>query len=507
MDDARGPDTPARLAEPLLPAAVQRVLAGLAQGAISGAAYDTAFALRVRDRKDPETLAYPRSLDWLLRSQAPDGSFGTPLPIPKEKLITTLSALLALVDLPPADQSPAVHRARLATLRYLWEGTAGWQSGPFTAGFELLLPALLEQARSRELPLPHDRFAGISAQRDAKIGQIPPSLVYRVATPLLHSLEYLGDRLDVEAARPQLAANGSFANSPSATAFYLTRTEEPRARAYLSGLLARRPDGGIPVVEPFDVFERAWVLYNLACAGYKPKAAQPHLTYLAQALTEDGVGVSKEGLRPDADDTALTLCVLHRYGYPISMGPLRAFEGVSSFLTFPLERDPSVTANAHALEVVSACPRFARQHAVQEKVIRFLRDARADGSHWLDKWHVSPLYATAHAVFALTALAPDLCRPALSWLRETQRPDGSWGWFGSGTPEETAYAVQAWLTTPAELRGSPPVDLDGAERYLRETEDSPVIPMWVGKTLYAPLEVVRSAVLSARILLQRRMPC
>ncbi|HEY9288308.1 MAG TPA: hypothetical protein VIT43_09835, partial [Candidatus Dormibacteraeota bacterium] len=122
-------------------------------------------------------------------------------------------------------------------MRYLYEDTGSWQTGPDMAGFELILPALLDQAKARELPLPYERFMGIVAQRDAKIGHIPPRLIYNVATPLLHSLEYLGDRIDIEAARGQLCANGSFANSPSATAFFLARTREERANEYLARLL------------------------------------------------------------------------------------------------------------------------------------------------------------------------------------------------------------------------------------------------------------------------------
>jgi halimadienyl-diphosphate synthase len=234
-----------------------------------------------------------------------------------------------------------------------------------------------------------------------------------------------------------------------------------------------------------------------------PSEAQPLVRYLAQALSDDGVGVSREGLRPDSDDTALTLSVLHRYGYPISAGPLRPFEGVNFFFTFPLERDASVTANAHVLEVLQAVPPFPRQHVIQQKVLKYLRDARVDGDHWVDKWHGSPFYATAHAVFALTAAAPDVCRPAFSWLKNTQREDGSWGWFSKGTPEETAYAVQALMLAPDDLLAGMTAQLGRAAAYLNETEAEPVIPMWVGKSLYGPTQVVRSAVLSAQILLAR----
>ena len=492
-----------RPAEVPLPAATHRLLASLQQGAITPAAYDTAYVSRLRLPENPNALAYPQTLGWLLRSQNPDGSFGTTLPIPKEKLISTLSALVALADLPEALQDGLAHRARAKALRFLYEDTGNWQTGPDTAGFELLLPALLDEGKARELPLPYDRFMGIAAQRDAKIGHIPPRLIYNVSTPLLHSLEYLGNRLDVEAARAQLAPNGSFANSPSATAYFLLKTRDEQANEYLAMLLGNRGDGSVPTVEPFEVFEIAWVLYNLARADHRPAEAQPLLRYLAQALTDDGVGVAKEGLRPDSDDTALTLSVLHRYGYPISAGPLRPFEGIDFFFTFPLERDPSVTANAHVLQVLQVVPHFPRQQVIQQKVIKYLRDARVDGDHWVDKWHGSPFYATAHAVFALTTSAPDLCKPAFAWFKNSQRPDGSWGWFGRGSQEETAYAVQALMAAPAEFRAGMTEGFRRAAAYLNESEGEPVIPMWVGKTLYGPSQVIRSAVLSARILLAR----
>jgi halimadienyl-diphosphate synthase len=486
-----------------LPAATRQLLASLQQGAISPAAYDTAFVSRLRDPNDPNALAYPQTLTWLLRSQNADGSFGTALSIPKDKLISTLGAVVALADLPQHLQDGAAHRARVKALRFVHEDTGNWQTGPDLAGFELVLPAMLDAAKLRELPLPYERFMGISAQRDAKIGHIPPRLVYNVATPLLHSLEYLGNRLDIEAARAQLSANGSFANSPSATAYFLLKTRDEQANEYLAMLLRNRADGSLPTVAPFEVFEISWVLYNLARAGHRPAEAQPLLRYLAQALTDDGVGVSMEGLRPDSDDTALTLSVLHRYGFPISAGPLRPFEGVSFFFTFPLERDASVTANAHVLEVLQVVPPFPRQHVIQQKVAKYLRDARVDGDHWVDKWHGSPFYATAHAVFALIASAPDLCAPALAWFAKSQREDGSWGWFNQGTPEETAYAVQALMLAPDEFKAGMAEQFRRAAAYLNETEGEPVIPMWVGKTLYGPTQVVRSAVLSAQIMLSR----
>src|SRR5438874_8725366 len=97
--------------------------------------------------------------------------------------------------------------------------------------------------------------------------------------------------------------------------YFLLKTRDEQANEYIAMLMANRGDGSLPTVAPFEVFEIAWVLYNLARAELRPAEAQPLVRYLAQALTDDGVGVSMEGLRPDSDDTALTLSVLHRYGF------------------------------------------------------------------------------------------------------------------------------------------------------------------------------------------------
>src|SRR2546428_12580184 len=122
---------------------------------------------------------------------------------------------------------------------------------------------MLDAANLGDLPHPYERFMGISARRHAKIDHVPPRLIYNVATPMLHSIEYLGNRLDIEAARKQLSPNGSFANSPSATAYFLLKTRDDQANEYIAMLMANRGDGSLPTVAPFQVFEIAWGLYNL----------------------------------------------------------------------------------------------------------------------------------------------------------------------------------------------------------------------------------------------------
>ena len=37
----------------------------------------------------------------------------------------------------------------------------------------------------------------------------------------------------------------------------------------------------------------------------------------------------------------------------------------------------------------------------------------------------------------------NLCQESVKWILKTQKSDGSWGFFGFSTAEETAYCLQA----------------------------------------------------------------
>ena len=82
------------------------------------------------------------------------------------------------------------------------------------------------------------------------------------------------------------------------------------------------------------------------------------------------------------------------------------------------------------------------------------------------------------------------------WILETQNLDGSWGYYVP-TAEETAYCLQALLVWQ---RGGKSVPNDQIQRgldWLAAHTQPPYPPLWIGKSLYAPEFVVRSAILSA----------
>jgi len=90
-----------------------------------------------------------------------------------------------------------------------------------------------------------------------------------------------------------------------------------------------------------------------------------------------------------------------------------------------------------------------------------------------------------------------LCEAAVGWILKKQHADGSWGFHGLSTTEETAYCIQA-LTVWQKQGGSLPNGrLELAARWLREHHNDPCPPLWIGKALYTPPLVVRSSILSA----------
>ena len=93
------------------------------------------------------------------------------------------------------------------------------------------------------------------------------------------------------------------------------------------------------------------------------------------------------------------------------------------------------------------------------------------------------------------------------WLRQTQNGDGSWGFFGTPTVEESAYSV---LALCASGRGR--IDPDDHERcafairYIRAEAarnggfpNVALPPMWIDKCLYAPYGIVRAIIASAQL--------
>lgn len=479
------------------------LLKKIGPGKMSNLAYDTAWIARLGE------VNYELSnnaLAWLSENQLPDGSWGVEAPYYyHDRVISTLAAMIVLTRRGRRTQDRKQIEDGILALEMMTHGaTRGLQADPngATVGFEMIAPTLVEEAEALGiLKQQNDRILGRhSRARVKKLEILKGMKIDRTLTHAFSSEMAGADGKHVLDIDNLQEVNGSVGNSPSATAYYALylRPGDSKAIDYIKRSIDL--NGGAPNVAPFDIFEPAWALWNVSLFGLPDEQTmglcKPHLDkLLSNWMPRKGIGHASEYTPKDSDDTALVYELLKRFGYPVDIQAVLSYEEETHFRCFAFEANPSVSANIHVLGALKAAG-YDSRHPTVSKVLGFLRSARTDDRFWFDKWHASPYYPTAHAVIAAHSLDEDLCLDAMSWIVETQNPDGSWGFYQRPSAEETAYSLQAlmyWEKNGGKvLRRRIEMGLE----WLAEHQGQSHPPLWIGKGLYCPEYVVDSAILS-----------
>ncbi len=469
------------------------------QAAMSNTAYDTAWVARVPG-SDGSSSAFPEALDWLRQNQYADGSWGSVVESYHDRIISTMAAIIALAERGDRPRDAEIIRQGES---YAHRNVQFLRTEPETetVGFELILPTLLDKARQLDLDLPYNACSPYYAIREEKLQNIPQQMRYSRAVTTTHSLEFMGDELDVAQIADLQEKDGSFGNSPSATAYFLIECQDdPAARRYLTEVM-EIGDGKAMSAHPVEIFDMGWVLYNLDLAGLLvglEQEAHVHLDAMYQAWDERwGIGFSHQYAVPDLDDTAVVFKLLRQMGYDVAPNVFDSYERDAHFVCYLYERTPSAGVHMHLLDALHACPEYDHQPRMVTKILRFLHRSRRQHAYWFDKWHISPLYATSHAVIAATGYDDELVRDAVRWIIDNQRKDGSWGYY-CPTSEETAYCLQALVTYHRQVELLDKTILSRAAQYLYNNYYSQEHPaLWVEKGLYTPPRIVRSAIVGA----------
>jgi halimadienyl-diphosphate synthase len=481
-------------------------------GEMTPAPYDTAWAAMVRSPRDPACLAFPESLDWLLEHQRGDGSWGEWFP---HTLLPTMAGLLALRRA-PRTTGPVLQAAERAEA-YLRGQLGTWAIGKHeSVGFEVVAPFLLDELDALGVPIEFPAKNELLSLYRQKTLIAAPELIYEGQSNLVHSLEAFVRVLDFRRLESQQVANGSYGCSPAATAavlIYGPRWDEA-AEGWLTRLSRRqfggRP-GGMPNAYPIDAFEAGWVLYNLAHGRLPlPEETKASLSkWLEGCVTPAGASISRVvGLPTDSDDTGVVLAALNLIGAEVDVRSLLGFEREAHFACFERERGASMSANAHVLAAFVSLRKDRREAFAPaiSKLTRFLLEIRDHQGFWVDKWHVSPFYATASAILALSeqaaAATHDFLRATVAWVLAEQKADGGWGVGQESTMEETAYALQI-LQACGHFAEVPAGTLRRGFWHLWDAfarhriAPSAVPQLWLGKELYAPVRVVLSTAIGA----------
>lgn len=476
-----------------------KLLKEVGPGKMMTTAYDTAWIARLVEIGEP---IGDLALAWLRENQLPDGSWGAAQPLYyHDRVISTLAAINALARRGRPGDRDRLRRAEAALehmTAHLKEDPAGE-----TIGFELIVPTLLHEAKAIGAICQEETeiLKSLTPLRSAKLALLPNGMISRFVT-VAFSAEMAGNDgknlLDVQNLQEK---DGSISYSPSATAYFVlnVRRGDPNALAYLRSVAA---DGTAPNVFPFDVFEQAWVLWNLKYVvdlldEELVNLCRSHLDFLKESWTPGtGAGFAKDYAPKDGDETSIVYDVLSSYGRSVDTEAVLSYEKPYYFRCFDLESNPSISANIHILGALRQAG-FGKDHPAIMKLLRFLSEARNNNAFWFDKWHVSPFYATSHGAMACMGYDEVVAGVAIDWILSSQKADGSWGYY-SPTAEETAYCLQAlgiWSQHYGN-RIDKAVFQRGRE-WLSRHVDPPYPPLWIGKCLYCPELVVRSAVLSA----------
>lgn len=470
---------------------------------MSPSPYDIAWMARLRD---PVTQAprWPHLVQWLLENQHSDGSWGAKLVYYHDRIICTLIAAIALSESGSGRESEdAICRAE----KYIWRNLHLLHTDPFElVGFELLFPTLIQEAQRLGLKVPN-HAAGYDKIQIAKLRLIPPEMLYSPHATTKHSLEFLGRNADPTRIAQALGPNGSLGNSPAATAYFLMFGEHQPSLDYLNSALAAT---GLPLsLFPYRYFELTWMLNTLSYSQrpIKEFADDDIWQELKGQFSDRGLGLDPTFNITDGDITSVTSRLLTEVGYPVDPMVLFRYQNPETriFRTYPYERNMSIGTNVHALEALCALTDFPDRVNAQREVVSAILDRRIYNMYWIDKWHASPYYATSHVLIGFLRFDSYLAHAArytVDWLINTQRDDGSWGFFGEGTAEETAYALTALL----HLHRHEPLDTEMLRRgaaYLMKSYELPQeghAALWIYKCLCIMDDIVRASILAALIL-------
>ena len=479
-------------------------MAADSSGVFSPSIYETARLVALA----PDFSGHEGRVRFLLDEQDPAGHWGGP---DEYALLPTLSATEALLAELARTRAPHVARAVHRGLHDLFARSVPGKEVPLpdTVAVELLVPSLIGEINARLATLETTPLPGLDFWRDGRrlpcpsgchtelLAAMRAAAAAGQALPekLGHSLEMLGSAARGAAfLRPGEFGAGC---SPAATAAWFgnraTNGNRHPALRFLETVQARH-GGPVPVAAPLDVFERAWVLAAFTDVGLPVTIAPGIARGLRAAFRESGVA-GGAGLPTDADDTATALHALANVGMPQPLDPLWEYRAGDHFSTYPDERTPSVTTNAHVLQAFAAQPGTgAREAKAMRTLSHWISAQQNEDGSWSDKWHASPYYATVCCFTALSGYADGIAaaRKAVRWVLATQREDGSWGRW-QGTAEETAYAVQILL------RAGDPGAVDAAARGCAFLLDAhgPHPPLWHDKDLYTPGRIVRAETIAA----------
>nr|UPQ49779.1 ent-kaurene synthase [Azolla filiculoides] len=315
-------------------------------GEISVSAYDTAWVGLVPSLDDPTSPQFPKSLDWIMKNQFPDGSWGNEdLFLAYDRVCSTLACVVALKTWNIGHDK--VQRG-VDFINKMFSRIQLEANDYMPIGFEVVFPTLLEDAKTLGLDLSYDSsiVTKFTKERTKKLERLPLELIYSRPTTLLHSMEGLHRTVDWKRLLKLQTKSGSFLNSPASTACALKYTKNKKCLDYLNLVLKKFDNGAVPNVYPVDLFERLWMvdqLERLGISRYFKCEIKQCLDYVYKHWTNKGISWSSDANIVDGDDTAMAFRLLRLHGYNVSPEVFENFKTEGSFFCFEGQTSQSIS--------------------------------------------------------------------------------------------------------------------------------------------------------------------
>nr|UPQ49787.1 isoabienol synthase [Pulvigera lyellii] len=314
-------------------------------GEISVSAYDTAWVARVPALDGSPGPQFPKSLQWIIDHQLQDGDWGEPaLFLGFDRVCCTLACIIALQSWGVGAKNIELGEKFLQSNIQKMEDD---DNEYMPIGFEIVFPAMLDEAKALGLDLPYDAriLQQIAAEREKKMKKIPMEIVHKYPTTLLHSLEGLHKEVDWNKLLKLQATNGSFLYSPASTACALMYTKDAKCLQYLDEILVKF-NHAVPSVYPVDLFEHIWIvdrLERLGISRYFEREIRDCLLHVYKYWKDGGIGWASNSPVQDVDDTAMGFRLLRMHGFDVKEDCFRQFYKDGEFFCFAGQSGQAVT--------------------------------------------------------------------------------------------------------------------------------------------------------------------
>nr|M4HYP3.1 RecName: Full=Monofunctional isopimaradiene synthase, chloroplastic; Short=PcmIso1; Flags: Precursor [Pinus contorta]AFU73866.1 monofunctional isopimaradiene synthase [Pinus contorta] len=306
---------------------IKSMFRGMGDGETTPSAYDTAWVAKIPALDGSDHPHFPQTLQWILRNQLKDGSWGEEHHfLTYDRLLATLACIITLTVWRTGKTQVQKGIEFFKKHAAMMEDEADHRQ---PSGFEFVFPAMINEAKSLCLDLPYELpfIKQIIKKREAKLKRIPTDLLYTVPTIFLYYLEGLQEIVEWHKIIKLQSKDGSFLSSPASTAAVFMSTGNTKCLEFLNFVLMKFGNHA-PCHYPIDLLERLWAVDTVQRLGidrYFKEEIKEALDYIYSHWGERGIGWARENPVADIGVTAMGLRILRLNGYNVSSDVLRTF--------------------------------------------------------------------------------------------------------------------------------------------------------------------------------------